>query len=124
MIAKFDVLLTSLSVCGVMCVCSFNNQGGLVQQLLAHKGWVPLSRLTFGAYLLHPLVSSITVSKSCLCVCTAPLLDITAQPPAGACHSAAPAHCSVTLCCFFSSDIDELCADKRYQALSQLFEPW
>jgi hypothetical protein len=47
----------------VTSVCSFNNQGGLVQQLLAHKGWVPLPRLTFGAYLLHPLVSSITVTS-------------------------------------------------------------
>jgi peptidoglycan/LPS O-acetylase OafA/YrhL len=47
-------------MCRLSCIRSFNNQGGLVQQLLAHKGWVPLSRLTFGAYLLHPLVSTIT----------------------------------------------------------------
>lgn len=31
-------------------------QGGLVQQMLAHRAWVPLARLSFGAYLLHPLI--------------------------------------------------------------------
>jgi peptidoglycan/LPS O-acetylase OafA/YrhL len=25
--------------------------------MLSHSGWVPLARLSFGAYLLHPVVS-------------------------------------------------------------------
>lgn len=33
-----------------------NNCGGLVNKFLSWRFWIPLSRLTFGAYLLHPLV--------------------------------------------------------------------
>eukprot|EP00752_Nemacystus_decipiens_P006535 g5886.t1 len=40
----------------LLCFVCFNGQGGLVQQMLAHRAWVPLARLSFGAYLLHPLV--------------------------------------------------------------------
>ncbi|CAM9859469.1 unnamed protein product, partial [Laminaria digitata] len=40
----------------LLCFVCFNGQGGLIQQMLAHRVWVPLSRLSFGAYLLHPLV--------------------------------------------------------------------
>ena len=58
-VAAVYVCIPCMLLC---CTCSFNNQGGLVQQLLSHRGWVPLSRLTFGAYLLHPLVSTITTT--------------------------------------------------------------
>ncbi|CAM9306129.1 unnamed protein product [Chrysoparadoxa australica] len=40
----------------LLCFVCLNNQGGLIQQFLAHRAWVPLARLSFGAYLLHPLV--------------------------------------------------------------------
>ncbi|CAM9170227.1 unnamed protein product, partial [Hapterophycus canaliculatus] len=40
----------------LLCFVCFNGQGGLVQQMLAHRAWAPLARLSFGAYLLHPLV--------------------------------------------------------------------
>eukprot|EP00903_Cladosiphon_okamuranus_P009857 g9367.t1 len=40
----------------LLCFVCFNGQGGLVQQMLAHRAWVPLARLSFGAYLLHPLI--------------------------------------------------------------------
>ncbi|CAM9810430.1 unnamed protein product, partial [Choristocarpus tenellus] len=45
----------TLALC-LLCFVCFNGQGGLIQQLLAHRGWVPMARLSFGAYLLHPLV--------------------------------------------------------------------
>ena len=38
--------------CAVLC----NASGGLVQWLLELQVWAPLSKLTFGAYLLHPMV--------------------------------------------------------------------
>ncbi|CAM9234924.1 unnamed protein product [Ectocarpus sp. 6 AP-2014] len=40
----------------LLCFVCFNGQGGLLQQWLAHRAWAPLARLSFGAYLLHPLV--------------------------------------------------------------------
>jgi len=29
---------------------------GIVDKLLSFKGWIPLSRLTYGAYLLNPVI--------------------------------------------------------------------
>ncbi|CAM9228319.1 unnamed protein product, partial [Phaeothamnion confervicola] len=40
----------------MLCFVCFNNQGGLIQQMLEHRGWTPFARLSFGAYLLHPLI--------------------------------------------------------------------
>ncbi|XP_076301563.1 nose resistant to fluoxetine protein 6-like isoform X1 [Lasioglossum baleicum] len=36
-------------------VCITNN-GGIVNKILSFKLWIPISRLTFGAYLLNPLI--------------------------------------------------------------------
>ena len=35
---------------------NFSQTKGLVNKFLSWRVWIPLSRLTFGAYLLHPLV--------------------------------------------------------------------
>ncbi|XP_041371386.1 nose resistant to fluoxetine protein 6-like [Gigantopelta aegis] len=45
----------ALSVCWVILVCA-TGSGGLVNSVLSWEGWLPLSRLTFGAYLIHILV--------------------------------------------------------------------
>lgn len=34
----------------------FSGGGGLFNDFLSWRGWTPLARLTYGAYLLHPLV--------------------------------------------------------------------
>ncbi|XP_076301815.1 nose resistant to fluoxetine protein 6-like [Lasioglossum baleicum] len=39
-------------------VACITNNGGIVNQILSLKLWIPLSRLTFCAYLLHPLIIS------------------------------------------------------------------
>ncbi|XP_054718187.1 nose resistant to fluoxetine protein 6-like isoform X2 [Uloborus diversus] len=38
--------------------CCVSNQGGFVNRILSSKLWIPLSRLTFCAYLYHPLIMS------------------------------------------------------------------
>lgn len=45
------------------------HQGGLIQQFLSHRAWVPPARLSFGAYLLHPLVINLWVLNSRAKVC-------------------------------------------------------
>jgi len=45
-----------LSLLSIVC---FLGQGGIIQSILAHPAWVPLSRLTFGVYLIHPIVLNV-----------------------------------------------------------------
>ena len=45
----------SLCVGGVCRGC-FRGRGGLVGWFLTHPGWAPLARLSYGAYLIHPIV--------------------------------------------------------------------
>jgi len=45
----------SLGLSYVIYACS-NSQGALVEWFLSLKIWMPLSRITFSAYLLHELV--------------------------------------------------------------------
>ncbi|GIX85767.1 nose resistant to fluoxetine protein 6 [Caerostris extrusa] len=39
-----------------MIVCCATGQGGIVNHILSWDAFIPLSRLTYGAYLIHPLV--------------------------------------------------------------------
>eukprot|EP00611_Tribonema_gayanum_P001510 TRINITY_DN1110_c1_g1_i2.p1 TRINITY_DN1110_c1_g1~~TRINITY_DN1110_c1_g1_i2.p1 ORF type:complete len:767 (-),score=284.50 TRINITY_DN1110_c1_g1_i2:1197-3497(-) len=73
----------------MLCLPCFLNQGGLIQQMLSHRGWVPFARLSFGAYLLHPIIinlwllnstakfhfSRLDLVMSYLCVATATFLS-------------------------------------------------
>jgi len=45
----------SLAVAWVLYACH-NGFAGVINSFLSWKFWIPLSRLTFGAYLLHPMV--------------------------------------------------------------------
>lgn len=47
--------LWGLALCWVTFWC-FSRPRSFVNQLLSARGWLPVSRLTFGAYLVHPLV--------------------------------------------------------------------
>ena len=47
--------LWSVSVATIMMVC-LQGHGGMVGQLLSHSVWTSLSHLTFGVYLVHPIV--------------------------------------------------------------------
>lgn len=49
-------------VCWVIFSCA-NGSGGFVNTLLSWKGFVPLSRLTYCAYLVHPLVQYVVYSS-------------------------------------------------------------
>lgn len=40
----------------VICYLCLQGAGGLVNDFLSHPFWTPLSHLTFGAYLVHPIV--------------------------------------------------------------------
>jgi peptidoglycan/LPS O-acetylase OafA/YrhL len=44
-----------LAVC-VICDLCLQQQGGVVGEFLSLKLWTPLSHLSFGAYLVHPIV--------------------------------------------------------------------
>ncbi|GFS97804.1 nose resistant to fluoxetine protein 6, partial [Nephila pilipes] len=46
----------------VIFVCIIG-QGGIVNRILSWKFWIPLSRLTFCAYLLHPIFQAIFYSS-------------------------------------------------------------
>jgi peptidoglycan/LPS O-acetylase OafA/YrhL len=41
---------------GIICFLCLQGAGGMVNALLSHPAWTPLSHLSFGAYLLHPIV--------------------------------------------------------------------
>ncbi|XP_054008438.1 nose resistant to fluoxetine protein 6-like [Hylaeus anthracinus] len=45
----------SLGIAWVTVACTTNN-GGIVTKILAHRCWVPLSKLTYSVYLLNPLI--------------------------------------------------------------------
>ena len=51
----FSRLAWSLGLAMVMLACH-NGYGGIVNQFLSMKFWIPLSRLTFAAYLVHEIV--------------------------------------------------------------------
>ncbi|XP_060083287.1 O-acyltransferase like protein-like [Ylistrum balloti] len=51
----FDRPVWAMCVAWVVFACH-NNMGGPVNSLLSWKGFVPLSRLTFSCYLIHPVV--------------------------------------------------------------------
>ncbi|XP_067686795.1 nose resistant to fluoxetine protein 6-like [Haliotis asinina] len=44
----------------IIFVCCTGN-GGIVNRLLSWGAWIPLGRLTYGAYLLHPIILSYTM---------------------------------------------------------------
>ena len=48
-------VLWALCVGGVCRGC-FSGRGSLVGWFLTHPGWAPLARLSYGAYLIHPIV--------------------------------------------------------------------
>eukprot|EP00111_Clytia_hemisphaerica_P000721 TCONS_00002123-protein len=52
---SFSAFAWSLAVAWVIYACETNN-AGLIKNFLSWKFWIPLSRLTFGAYLMHPIV--------------------------------------------------------------------
>ncbi|XP_011630660.1 nose resistant to fluoxetine protein 6-like [Pogonomyrmex barbatus] len=45
----------AISFAWIVIAC-FTKHGGIVNQLLSFKGWIPLSRLTYCAYLLNPII--------------------------------------------------------------------
>ncbi|XP_076301783.1 nose resistant to fluoxetine protein 6-like isoform X2 [Lasioglossum baleicum] len=57
-------ILWGVGISWLIVACITNN-GGIVNQILSFKLWIPLSRLTFSAYLIHPLViSTINLNNS------------------------------------------------------------
>ncbi|XP_071629815.1 nose resistant to fluoxetine protein 6-like isoform X2 [Temnothorax longispinosus] len=48
-------ILWAICIACVVIACS-TKHGGIVNQLLSFKGWIPLSRLTYCAYLLNPVI--------------------------------------------------------------------
>ncbi|XP_014482754.1 PREDICTED: nose resistant to fluoxetine protein 6-like [Dinoponera quadriceps] len=59
--AAFYVALSrtvwAIGLAWILLAC-YTKHGGIVNQLLSFKGWIPLSRLTFCAYLLNPFIIS------------------------------------------------------------------
>lgn len=53
--AAINRTLWGAAVCGVIYMC-LQGHGGIADTFLSWKLWVPLSRLTYCAYLIHPLV--------------------------------------------------------------------
>ncbi|XP_019637824.1 PREDICTED: O-acyltransferase like protein-like [Branchiostoma belcheri] len=51
----FDRTMFSCAVAWVVFACSVG-YGGIITELLSWSGWVPLSRLTYTAYLVHPII--------------------------------------------------------------------
>lgn len=47
-----------------MLYACFTGRGWLVGSFLSHKAWEPMARLTFGAYLAHPLVMQYVFTTS------------------------------------------------------------
>ena len=50
-----NVLVMVIHVCTAV-ICFVSYVTGVVDNILSWKGWFPLSRLTYCAYLLHPVV--------------------------------------------------------------------
>ncbi|XP_011860137.1 PREDICTED: nose resistant to fluoxetine protein 6-like [Vollenhovia emeryi] len=48
-------IILAIGIAWIVIACS-TNHGGIVNQLLSFKGWIPFSRLTYCAYLLNPIV--------------------------------------------------------------------
>eukprot|EP01130_Rhizamoeba_saxonica_P015510 TRINITY_DN6979_c0_g1_i4.p1 TRINITY_DN6979_c0_g1~~TRINITY_DN6979_c0_g1_i4.p1 ORF type:complete len:633 (-),score=77.82 TRINITY_DN6979_c0_g1_i4:66-1964(-) len=44
---------------GIITVYFYNGYGGVVKDFLSHDFWTPLARLTFSAYMIHPMVMQI-----------------------------------------------------------------
>ncbi|CAH1240208.1 Hypp5951 [Branchiostoma lanceolatum] len=51
----FDRTMFSCAVAWVVFACSVG-YGGIITEFLSWSGWVPLSRLTYTAYLVHPII--------------------------------------------------------------------
>jgi len=45
----------------LIAVLSFRGEAGIVGRFLGHPGWVPLARLSYGAYLIHPIILNFLV---------------------------------------------------------------
>ena len=45
----------------MLCLLCFRGRGGWIGQLLGHPVWVPFARLSYGAYLIHPIVLNFMV---------------------------------------------------------------
>ncbi|KAF5292693.1 hypothetical protein FQA39_LY13905 [Lamprigera yunnana] len=50
--------LWGVGLCWLIIACSTNN-AGIINKFLSFRGWIPISRLTYCAYLIHPLVINI-----------------------------------------------------------------
>jgi peptidoglycan/LPS O-acetylase OafA/YrhL len=61
-VLTFTPLLWSLAVAFMVYICAVG-QGGILNQLLSARVWVPLSRLTYACYLLHPFVLEVFFSS-------------------------------------------------------------
>lgn len=59
---SFSRLTWALAVAWVVYACHFG-LGGFVNHILAWPAFIPLSRLTYGAYLIHPMVLSLYFSS-------------------------------------------------------------
>ena len=61
--ALFNALAPLAWSCGVslLCLLCFRGRGGWIGQLLGHPIWVPFARLSYGAYLIHPIVLNFMV---------------------------------------------------------------
>lgn len=51
----FSRLAWALALGWVIYACH-NKMGGIINRFLSWKAWIPLARLTYGAYLLHPII--------------------------------------------------------------------
>eukprot|EP00058_Branchiostoma_floridae_P025415 XP_002610905.1 hypothetical protein BRAFLDRAFT_91501 [Branchiostoma floridae] len=56
----FDRTMFSYAVAWVVFACSVG-YGGIITEFLSWSGWVPLSRLTYTAYLVHPIIMHVYV---------------------------------------------------------------
>ena len=61
--AVFNAFAPLAWSCGVamLCLLCFRGRGGWIGQLLGHPVWVPFARLSYGAYLIHPIVLNFMV---------------------------------------------------------------
>ncbi|PRD25400.1 UNVERIFIED_CONTAM: nrf-6 [Trichonephila clavipes] len=60
----------TLGVAWVVVNCA-NGQGGVVNYILSWKCWIPLGRLTYAAYLIHPIVQVSAVGNARMKIQTA-----------------------------------------------------
>ena len=57
----FSKSLWSLSLGWVIFSCH-KGYGGLINNFLSWKAWMPISKLTYGAYLIHPVLQKIVLT--------------------------------------------------------------